>query len=350
MQRDFLDYERTIHAIKTALACLLGLIVASFLPFNGDQWLVITILVVMCAQINVGSVLSKSSMRLIGTISGSIIASLTLLLFGANQAVTAAVIALAGIVFSYIATGENRYSDAGTLGAVTITVILLGQSPTALTALHRCIEISLGICVAALVSQFVLPIRARDHLQGMQAKAIQQLKNYYEITFIKTYNEAAMYELDEAIVKSLSAQRTLAKQSSREPFGEAFDPVHFNQLLRCEKEIFRSISCMHYAGEMLPKDKNILLEMVSVKKFHQTICDTLAKIASGIEEKTFKDMTVTIPSVQPVKDELHVLRIQLPEDEIVYLDGFLFCAEILVVQLTQMVLLLKSKLGGGIAD
>jgi uncharacterized membrane protein YccC len=344
-----LDYERTIHAIKTALACLLGLIVASLLPFHASQWLVITILVVMCAQINVGSVISKSSMRLVGTVSGSIIASLTLLFFGANLAIAGAVIALASIVFSYIATGETRFSDAGTLGAVTITVILLGQSPTIATALERFIEISLGICIAALVSQFVLPIRARDHLQRMQATTIQQLKEYYEVTFIKPYNEALMYELDETVVKSLSAQRTLAKQASQEPFGEAYDPVHFTKLLRCEKEIFRSISCMHYAGDMLPKEKKILLEMPSVKKFHQTICDAFAKIAHGIEDKIFNEMAVTIPSIQPMKDALHDMRANLEEDNIVYLDGFIFCAEILVVQLTQMVFLLKTKFGAGMA-
>ncbi|MES2216870.1 MAG: FUSC family protein [Pseudomonadota bacterium] len=334
-----LDYERTIHSVKTALAVLLGLIVASLLPFHADQWLIITILVVMCAQINVGSMLTKSSMRFVGTSTGSIIAALTLFTFGVNPAIIGAVIASAAILFSYIATGENRYSDAGTLGAVTITVILLGQNPTIVTAWQRFVEISLGIVVAALVSQFVLPIRARDHLHRMQAITIEQLKKYYEFIFIKRNTETDLYELDETIVKSLSAQRSLAKQSAREPFGEAFNSTHFNKLLHCEKEIFRSISCMHYAGDMLPKEKNVLLEMPVIKHFHQTICDTFDKISHGIIDKNLSKVTVLVPSVQPIKDVLHDLRVTLDEDDVVYLDGLVFCAEILVVQLTEMVLL-----------
>jgi uncharacterized membrane protein YccC len=338
-----LDYERTIHSIKTALACLLGLIIAEFLPFHADQWLIITILVVMCAQINVGSMLTKSSMRLIGTTIGSIVAALTLEIFGADPAIIAIVIAFAAIIFSYIATGENRYSDAGTLGAVTIAVILLGQNPTVINAWQRFVEISLGIGIAAFVSQFILPIRARDHIQHTQAQTIKQLQKFYEIIFIKADTETNLYEADEAIVKSLSAQRDLAKQASREPFGEAFDRDHFNKLLSCEKEIFRSISCMHYAGDMLPEEKNILLQKPVIIHFHQTIFDLFTKIAQAINEKKLNEVIVTLPSVQPLKDVSHELRLDLDKDDIVYIDGFVFCAELLLVQLTQMVFLLKTK-------
>jgi uncharacterized membrane protein YccC len=338
-----LDYERTIHAIKTALACLLGLIVANLLPFHADQWLIITILVVMCAQINVGSMLTKSSMRLIGTITGTIVAALTLILFGANPTITGAVIAIAAIIFSYIATGETRFSEAGTLGAVTTTVILLGINPTITTAWQRLVEISLGIAVASLVSQFILPIRARDHIQRTQALTMQQLQKFYEIIFIHTDNKTDLYEADEAIVKSLSAQRNLAKQASREPFGETFDRSHFNKLLSCEKEIFRSISCMHYAEDMLPAEKNILLKTPVVQHFHQTIYELFAKIAQAITEKKLNEVIVTLPSVQPIKDVLHESRTEIDKDDVVYLDGFVLCAEILVVQLTQMVFLLKTK-------
>jgi uncharacterized membrane protein YccC len=338
-----LDYERTIHSIKTALACLLGLIIAEFLPFHADQWLIITILVVMCAQINVGSMLTKSSMRFIGTLIGSIIAALTLELFSADPAIIAIVIAFAAIIFSYLATGENRYSDAGTLGAVTITVILLGQNPTITNAWQRFVEISLGIGIAAFVSQFILPIRARDHILRTQAQTIKELQKFYEIIFIKEDLEIDLYEADEAIVKSLSAQRNLAKQASKEPFGEAFDRSHFNKLLSCEKEIFRSISCMHYAGDMIPKEKNVLLQKLIVQHFHQTIFEIFTKIAQAITEKKLNELIVTLPSVQPLKDVLHELRIDLDRDDIVYIDGFVFCAELLVVQLTQMVFLLKTK-------
>jgi uncharacterized membrane protein YccC len=196
--------ERVIHSIKTALACLLGLLIIKIIPWTMDQWLVITIAVVMCAQINVGSVINKSYMRFLGTLSGSILAGVTISLFGTEVLPTAIIIAIATMIFSYIATGTNSYSDSGTLGAVTVIVILLGTHPTITTAAHRCVEISVGILIAALVSQFVLPIRARDHLQKTQADTLEQLGDFYRNAMLKEPTAAviARYQaLDEHIVK-----------------------------------------------------------------------------------------------------------------------------------------------------
>jgi uncharacterized membrane protein YccC len=334
--------ERLVHAFKTGLACLIGFGVASILPFHANQWLIITILVVMCAQMNVGSVVNKSIMRFLGTFIGSLLAGLTLLAFGVNPIGIVVIVALSSMGFSYIATDEKNYSDAGTLGAVTVTVILLGVAPSYLNALQRFVEISLGILIATLVSQFVLPIRARDHLRRMQSKTVAQLGEYYQVTFVANPNEMVIQELDEAIVKSLSAQRALAKQASREPFG-AYDPLHFNNLLACEKEIFRSIVCMHYAGDMLPPGKNIFIEMPAIREFHNAICAAFGKISHGIEENKFTETLISIPTIYPLKETIHQLRQTMDADDIIYLDGFLFCAEILLVQLTEMVLLLKTK-------
>jgi uncharacterized membrane protein YccC len=312
-------------------------------PYQADQWLVITIIVVMCAQINVGSVLQKSTMRFLGTCSGSALAALTLLAFGVNPIAIAATIILCSAGFSYIATGEKSYSDAGTLGAVTVVIILLGTKPTLTNAMHRFTEISLGILIATLVSQFVLPIRARDHLRRAQAKTLAQIGEYYRLTFVANPNENEIQELDEAIVKSLSAQRSLGKQAAREPFGEAFDPVYFSQLLHCEKEIFRSIVCMHYASEMLPPENNVFVKMASVQKFHEAVCLTFDKISAALLERKATQGVATIPSIEAMRDAIHAIRPVTAKDDIVYLDGFLFCAEILTVQVTRLVLLFPER-------
>src|SRR5665213_1479789 len=86
--------ERVIHSIKTALACLIGLLLAKLVHFAVDQWLIITIAVVMCGQINVGSMINKSKMRFLGTLSGSLIAGLTIALLGTSTIVVACVIAI----------------------------------------------------------------------------------------------------------------------------------------------------------------------------------------------------------------------------------------------------------------
>jgi uncharacterized membrane protein YccC len=338
-----IDTERIIHSIKTALACLIGLALAKLVHFAVDQWLIITIAVVMCGQANVGSMLTKSKMRFLGTLSGSLIGGFTIALLGTSTIVIACVIGISSIGFSYIATSEKSYSESGTLGAVTVIIILLGQNPSLYTASHRFLEISAGILIAALVSQFILPIRARDHLRSMQAKTIAQLREYYNFTLLASREEADIQELDEDIVKSLSAQRSLAKQASREPFGIVFDPKIFTKLLRCEKEIFRSIVCMHYACKMLPDEKNILNDKLVIQQFHHQVLTSFDIISKNIERKKNDKLSIMIPSTQPMKDTINALRANTHADDLVYLDGFLFCAELLVMQLTELVILIGRK-------
>ncbi len=44
-----------------------------------------------------------------------------------------------------------------------------------------------------------------------------------------------------------------------------------------------------------------------------------------------------------MRDAIHAIRHVTEKEDIVYLDGFLFCAEILVVQLTKVILLFPEK-------
>jgi hypothetical protein len=339
-----IDIERIIHSAKTAFACIIGFVVTRFIQIPQSQWIIISIVVVMCAQINVGSVLHKSYMRFLGTLGGSLLAGLTLVLFGHNALAIICVIAFASLLFSYIATSDSGFSDSGTLGAVTVIIILLGQNPSVTAALDRFLEISLGILIAALVSQFVLPIRARDHLIRAQAKTISQLSEFYTVTLLAEQNEktvAAYLELDEDIAKALASQRALAKQAKREPLG-GFDPIYFSSILRCEKEIFRSVVCTRYAYNMLPQGRVVLSALPVVQHFHQMICDTFERISAGIEKKDFSAASFSIPRLQPVKDAVMEIGMRMSSDERVYLNGFLFCTELLIVHLKELVLLLEN--------
>ncbi len=338
-----IDFERVIHSIKTALACLAGLLFINYGVM--DSWLIITIAVVMCAQVNVGSVLIKSYMRFLGTLGGSILAAVTITLFGTEVVPTAFTVASGAMIFSYIATSEKSYSDSGTLGAVTVIVILLGKHPTITTALMRFLEISVGILIAALVSQFVLPIRARDHMRKTQADTIEGIRDFYYETLMIEQTDAVVaryQEIDENIVKSLSAQRSLSKEAHREPFGVAFDRDKFTQVLRCEKEVFRSIVCMHYAYEMMPAGKDLIAMLPPVQDFHLGMCDAFEKISICIRRSDFRHTPVTIPSLQPIKLALMHMSREFSSDDLVYVDGLLFCAEILIIHLTELVILLEQ--------
>ena len=332
-----LDSERVIHSVKTALACLIGFMVTKSIHFDFDQWLIITILVVMCAQINVGSVIQKSYMRFLGTLVGSLTAALVIELFGADPLAIAVTISLAALLFSYIATGQTSYSDAGTLGAVTVTIILVGQHPTLMTASSRFIEINIGILIAAIISQFIFPIHARRHLRDLQATTLRQLRAYYLATFLTDQTENESYEeLDENIAKSLATQRKLANDAKREPLG-TFNINHFKQSLNSEKEILRSISYMHHAYKASPNSKKLFSTMDFLHCFHDKISEALEELAARIEKTKTERKTIELPTIESVKKTIDTARANFKSNDIIYADAFLFCAEVLITQLEKLI-------------
>src|SRR4029078_5567726 len=116
-------------------------------------------------QIYVGSVIRKVYLRFIGTIIGCLFAAVTLATLGHTYSSILIAIALSTFIFSYFAIGQESFGYAWTLGAVTTVIIMLGQNPTLFFATQRFLEISAGLLIAALVSQFILPIHAGTHLR-----------------------------------------------------------------------------------------------------------------------------------------------------------------------------------------
>src|SRR3990167_4305442 len=104
----FIDAERLIHSLKTAIACIIGLILTKLIQFPSDLWIVVSILVVMCAQMYVGSALYKAYLRFLGTTLGCLFA-VTAILIGENSYVAiVSTIAISSFIFSYLATGQEN--------------------------------------------------------------------------------------------------------------------------------------------------------------------------------------------------------------------------------------------------
>ncbi len=335
--------DRLIHSIKTVFACCLGFLIANYIHFQAMQWIIITALVVMCAQINVGSVIQKSYMRFLGTFTGSLFAILILQLFGNNFVINIVAALMAAFFFSFIATSTKSYNESGTLGAVTVIIILFGTNPTVQTGIERFVEISLGILIAALVSQFIFPIHAKTLLQRNQATTIKKIRLFYINLFVSTPsadNANPLGNLDEEIVKSLIMQRKLAGEARKEKFGQLFNMDFFHQSLWCEKEIIRSIIFMFHAYQksaplMIMRQCQSLLN-----SFHQEITDLLQTIASDIEQNK-TPTTVSIINIHPLKQSLNQTA-SLDQNDRISVDAFIFCAEILVERLDKLVSLLKQ--------
>lgn len=344
MQIPFLKDDRIIHSIKTAFAVLIGFAITKSVHFPVDQWLIITILVVMCAQMNVGSMLQKSYMRFLGTLLGSFMAGLTLILFGTNPIAIAITVSISTMLFSYIATSQKNYSDSGTLGAVTTTIILIGQNPTLLSAIERCIEISIGIVIAALVSQFILPIHARRNLLINQAQTIRKLSVYYRaiVSADKSEeNSANLQILDEAIAKSLINQRKLAVEAARETLRKSYQTEKFQQLLWYEKEILRSIAFISHAYGDSMDAKNVFSTVSIINDFNETMCMALETIADHLSKK-IPVMTITLPNPQYLSEAIHLATQKLNPTDAMHANGFLFCANILIARMEKLILFVSE--------
>lgn len=292
--------ERSIHGLKTALACLLGFVVTKIVHSGFDQWLVITIIVVMCAQLSVGSMLQKSYMRILGTVAGSIIAMLTIELFGTAEIPLALAVTFSAMIFSFIATSDKPYSDAGALGAVTVAIILVGKSPTLSMAGLRFVEITLGIGIAALVSSFIFPIHAKNHLRRLQAKTIRQLGDFYENVILKqavTYDKEMLQDLDENIIASLLKQRKLTKEVDRELFNKKVSLGYFKQILGCERNILRCINFIILAEESSSTIKPYLLQSAQCKKIYLQIHDCFNQMADCLAEGNCTTEMFIIPTI-----------------------------------------------------
>lgn len=339
MLSNLIDIERIIHSFKTLIACLIGVALAKLSNLPSGQWIVITICVVMCSQLYVGSVLQKSYLRFLGTLVGCLFAIIAILISPNSHVAVLGAIAVSTFFFSYIATGQENLSYTGTLGAVTTVIIMLNpQAPTMVIASERFLEISIGILVASLVSQFVFPIHARTHLRRAQAKTLAQLRDYFiAATNLQSDNTDSDYsEMDEKIAKSLLRQRQLAKESAREPMGVAFNPEHFSKTLSCEREMLRSITFIHEALVNLKPFETTYLNSPAVLEFKKELTQGLNDLIQALEKDSRSQDLVTVPSLDKIKAAMQPLTLKISRDEQIYADGLLFSTEILTRGLSRL--------------
>ncbi len=189
MQFAFLNNNKyaAINAVKTAIGCSIAFILGKVLEdyFNVEQmylWMVITVLVVMSTQPNLGGAIDKALMRFLGTIVSAVIAMVIVFISVDKYEMFALAICFV-IVGVFIAGASSKYGYAGSLGAITLVVIILNKDASMKLAVFRMLEISQGIIIALLVNRFVYPIRAEVRLRESFAKNLKDTHSFFQILF-----------------------------------------------------------------------------------------------------------------------------------------------------------------------
>lgn len=148
-----------VQGIKTGLAAGLCYWLSIRFGLHEGYWAAISAIIVL--QSNVGSTVTASRDRLIGTAIGAVLG------FLASPWRRHPVAFAVTILIALVLCGLLNLKNSSRLAGVTITIVMLvdrnGSHWT--IALDRVLEVIMGILVALTVSLLVLPRRARQHLR-----------------------------------------------------------------------------------------------------------------------------------------------------------------------------------------
>jgi uncharacterized membrane protein YccC len=135
------------HSVRTAVAATASVIVARLVQMPEAYWAAIATLVVM--QSSLGATLTLSIERVVATALGASVGAVEVNYFAANLAAFALAIFFIGLLSFAFRLEKTAYRYA----SVTLTIIVLipRSNPAWIIALHRFIEVSVGIVVALII-------------------------------------------------------------------------------------------------------------------------------------------------------------------------------------------------------
>ena len=135
------------HAIRTAVAATVSVVIARLVQMPEAYWAAIATLVVM--QSTLGATLTLSIERIVATAVGASAGALEANYFRANLVAYAVAIFLVGLLSIAFRLEKTAYRYT----SITLTIIVLipRSAPPWSVGLHRFIEVSVGIIVALAV-------------------------------------------------------------------------------------------------------------------------------------------------------------------------------------------------------
>src|SRR5258708_36024653 len=134
------------QAVKTAVAAMASLYASRFLKLPEGYWAVISAIIVM--QSDLAATLKTSVNRLAGTAIGAVVGGIVATLLGIHIW-SLGIAVMAAILVCALLDRWESYRFAG----VTVTVVMLASHGAShwIVALHRFVELSLGIVIALTI-------------------------------------------------------------------------------------------------------------------------------------------------------------------------------------------------------
>ncbi len=318
-----------VHIFKYVLALMIGFFVMQFMSQDKSYWILVTIVVVMSAQASIGLQVSKSIMRILGTLSGAILGIL-LMALPPDHGYRVILIIAAAIFFCKLSLKEGSVSYVGSLGMVTFFYIGFSSQVYSNVAWIRLMDIVLGIVISLIVSRFVFPLNSRRAFIFAAIKSMQSIRQFVQVIFIELKDrgdDPDLITLDVNISKGIAKQRALIAATH-------YDSFRYSQMKGYLLRMIRLIRAVHYyilfidtalselALEMPDETVQIKLRLqgyMSALMGNLDVFDVPKVINDGDqsleslrqESQDFADFLATLPMVQQSSRQIQVVLFTL---------------------------------------
>jgi uncharacterized membrane protein YgaE (UPF0421/DUF939 family) len=143
-----IDQKEVLHSVRTAVAGVGSLLIAQFCRLPESYWAAITTIIIM--QSTLGAAWTVSKQRFMGTALGAAMGALLTTYAAQNVAAFGAGVFVVGLICALLRIGRNAFRYA----AITLAIVMLvaRAEPAWMIAVHRFLEISVGIAVGVLLT------------------------------------------------------------------------------------------------------------------------------------------------------------------------------------------------------
>jgi len=232
-----------IHAAKTALAAALCWWLALRFGLHDGYWGSISAIIVL--QSNVGSTVTASRDRILGTLIGAVL-GFSFSLFG-----TLPWNYIVAVLAAVIVCGLLGLRSSSRLAGVTITIVMLVEKtgPRWSLALDRVGDVVLGIVVALAVTTLVLPDRARLRLRDGLAQEFLVLGAFFE-AILQGFSGAPaknIAALREDALAMLRGNSQLLESARNEPSGGPGWREGLNMLSQFGRSLYDALVALEFS-------------------------------------------------------------------------------------------------------
>jgi uncharacterized membrane protein YgaE (UPF0421/DUF939 family) len=143
-----IDQKEVLHSIRTAVAAVGSLLIARFCRLPESYWAAITTIIIM--QSTLGAAWTVSKQRFVGTALGAAFGALLTAYAAQNAPAFGAGVFVLGLICALLSIGRNAFRYAAS--TLAIVMLVARAEPAWMIAIHRFLEISVGIAVGVLLT------------------------------------------------------------------------------------------------------------------------------------------------------------------------------------------------------